>query len=143
LNQWLLLIYKIPREPTVHRVSIWRKLKQLGAMLLHDAVWVLPATPHTREQFQWLAAEIGELGGEATIWTSETTEENQRARLVKEFSTTVDDAYKEIIGQLKHKNADRAALARRYQQVLAQDYFRSKFAERARKALLDEGKGKL
>ncbi len=49
---WVLLVYKIPREPTASRAQVWRKLKRLGALLLHDAVWVLPATPWTREQFQ-------------------------------------------------------------------------------------------
>ena len=60
---WVLLVYKIPREPTASRAAVWRKLKRLGALLLHDAVWVLPATPWTREQFQWLAVEIGLQGG--------------------------------------------------------------------------------
>ncbi len=67
---WMLLVYKIPREPTSSRALVWRKLKRLGALLLHDAVWVLPATAWTREQFQWLAVEIGELGGEAYLWES-------------------------------------------------------------------------
>ena len=55
---WVLLVYKIPREPTSSRAQVWRKLKRLGALLLHDAVWVLPATPWTREQFQWFRTPI-------------------------------------------------------------------------------------
>lgn len=139
MSKWLLLVYKIPREPSVHRVSIWRKLKQLGAILLHDAVWVLPATPQTREHFQWLAAEIIELGGDATLFVSELDGESQRAGLVKEFSARVDDAYKEIIVQLRRKNPDLAALARRFQQTVAQDYFQSGLGEKVRKALLAKG----
>jgi len=42
---WVVLVYKIPREPAAGRVSVWRKLKRLGALLLHDAVWLLPETP--------------------------------------------------------------------------------------------------
>jgi len=49
MHTWVLLHYKIPREPSAQRVFIWRKLKRLGALLLHDALWVLPATPRTRE----------------------------------------------------------------------------------------------
>ena len=71
-HKWLFLIYKIPREPTAGRVSVWRKLKQLGAVLLQDAVWVLPETTRTHEQYQWLSAEITEHGGEATVWVAET-----------------------------------------------------------------------
>lgn len=68
MNQWLLLVYKVPNEPSARRVYVWRKLKRLAALLLHDTVWILPATAYTREQFQWLAAEILEMeGGEAHL----------------------------------------------------------------------------
>jgi DNA-binding transcriptional regulator PaaX len=139
LNKWLLLIYKIPREPTARRVSIWRKLKQLGAMLLHDSVWVLPATAQTREQFQWLASEIVEQGGEATLWLSELTGERQRAELEKSFSAIADQAYQEILGQLRRKKPDLPALGRRYLQIQQRDFFRSKLGEKVRQALLAKG----
>jgi DNA-binding transcriptional regulator PaaX len=139
VNKWLLLVYKIPREPTAHRVSIWRKLKQLGAKLLHDSVWLLPATPQTREQFQWLASEIVEQGGEATLWLSEMAGERERAELEKSFSETTDAAYQEILAQLRRKKADLPALGRRYQQVRAQDYFRSTLGDKVRKALVAKG----
>jgi hypothetical protein len=142
LNKWLLLVYKTPRQPTAHRVSIWRKLKQLGAVLLHDSVWVLPATPQTREQFQWVAAEILELGGEVTLWVSELAVNSDRLNLVKSFSSKTDAAYKEILRQLRRKNADLAALGRRYQQTVAQDYFQSSLADKVRRALLAKGENK-
>jgi hypothetical protein len=66
----VLLIYRIPNAPTSGRVFVWRKLKKLGAILLHDSAWVLPATPQTTEHFRWLAAEIVELKGDATVWES-------------------------------------------------------------------------
>ena len=69
-RDWLLFVYKVPSEPTARRVYVWRKLKRLGAVLLHDAVWLLPITGYTREQLQWLAAEINEMGGEALLWES-------------------------------------------------------------------------
>src|ERR1051326_7740726 len=95
-NQWLLLVYKIPRHATAHRVSVWRKLKQLGALLFSDAVWILPATPQTREQFQWLAAEILELGGQSAMFVSEIAAKKQHTQLVRAFSARTDDYYKQI-----------------------------------------------
>src|SRR4051812_28239151 len=73
LRTWMMLVYRVPNEPTASRVYVWRKLKRLGALLLQDAVWVLPATPHTREQLRWLATEIVELHGEASVWESRLT----------------------------------------------------------------------
>jgi hypothetical protein len=133
---WVLLVYKIPREPTASRAQIWRKLKRLGALLLHDAVWVLPATPWTREQFQWLAVEIGELGGEAHLWESHLLLNGQAEALVQQFRSRVDAAYQDLLEELSQEDADLVALSRKYQQVRAQDYFHSALGIQVRERLM-------
>ena len=133
---WVLLVYKIPREPTASRAAVWRKLKRLGALLLHDAVWVLPATPWTREQFQWLTVEISELGGEAYLWESHLLLNGQADTLVQQFQTRVDAAYQEILDELEQEDADLVALSRTYQQVRAQDYFHSALGTHVRERLI-------
>ena len=138
---WVLLVYKIPREPTASRAQVWRKLKRLGALLLHDAVWVLPATPWTREQFQWLAVEIGELGGEAHLWESHLLLNGQAEALVQQFQTRVDAAYQKILEDLSQEDADLVALSRTYQQVRAQDYFHSALGVQVRERLMSERGG--
>jgi DNA-binding transcriptional regulator PaaX len=136
LKSWVLLVYKIPREPTASRAYVWRKLKRLGALLMHDAVWVLPATPWTREQFQWLAVEITELGGEALLWESRLLLDGQQEALVRQFLAKVDAAYQEILEDFEKGNADLAALSRRYQQVRSQDYFHSELGKQVRTNLM-------
>ena len=135
-SSWVLLVYRIPREPTASRATVWRKLKRLGALLLHDAVWVLPATPWTREQFQWLAVEIGELGGEAHLWESRLLLNGQEEALVRQFQTRVDATYQEILDELEREDADLVALSRKYQQVRAQDYFHSELGKHVRARLM-------
>lgn len=135
MDRWLLLLYKVPHEPSAGRVFVWRKLKRLGAILLHDAVWVLPTTPWTREQLQWLASEIAELEGEAMVWESRLLS-GQDETLVNRFRAQVDKVYEDILTDLRRENADLAALSRRYQQGKAQDYFHSELGERVREALL-------
>jgi hypothetical protein len=131
-----MLHYKVPTDPTSNRVYVWRKLKALGALLLHDAIWVLPDGPRTREQFQWLAAEIGELGGEALVWESRPTLAGQTEPLVRQFMAQVSGPYNEILGALSQPDPDLTALARRYQQVRAQDYFQTELGQRVYEALL-------
>jgi hypothetical protein len=133
---WMLLVYKVPREPTSSRAYVWRKLKKLGALLIHDAVWVLPATAWTREQLQWLSVEISELEGEALLWESRLTLNGQEESLVKLFQARVDTVYQEILDELEHKEADLIALSRKYQQVRAQDYFQSPLGTLVRTRLL-------
>ena len=135
-SSWVLLVYKIPREPTAGRAYLWRKMKRLGALLLHDSVWVLPSTPWTREQLQWLAVEITELAGEAFLWESHLLLNGQGEALVQQFLAKVDTAYQEILAGLERENADLVALSRRYQQVRSQDYFQSEVGKQVRTRLL-------
>jgi hypothetical protein len=103
---------------------------------LHDAVWVLPATAWTREQFQWLAVEIGELEGEAYLWESRLLLHGQAEALVEQFQARVNSAYQEILGELEQEEADLVALSRKYQQVRAQDYFHSEVGRHVRERLM-------
>lgn len=134
--QWLLLVYRIPREPTASRVYVWRKLKQLGAISAQDAIWVLPATPRTREQFQWLASEIVELEGEASLFLSEVVFASNGPPLREQFEAPVKAAYQEILTALKRRKPNLAALSKRYQQIREQDYFHCELEEQVRKKLL-------
>src|SRR5215212_4930534 len=87
MNTWLLLHYKLPTRPSALRVYIWRKLKRLGAILLNDAVWVLPDTPRTAEHFQWLAAEIQEMQGDVNLWNRISCWASRRKR---SFSNSIN-----------------------------------------------------
>jgi hypothetical protein len=135
-SPWLLLAYKIPREPSASRVYVWRKLRKLGAVALQDAVWVLPSTAHNREQFRWLASEIDELGGETTLWESTLLSDSQASGLVDQFTAPVEKIYREILVALKKKTPDLAALGRRYQQAQLQDYFHCELGRKVRTTLL-------
>ncbi len=139
MQMWVLLHYKIPREPSAPRVYVWRKLKRLGALLLQDAVWVLPATPHTREDFQWLAMEIIEQGADATVWEAGLLLAGQEETLVRQFLAQVEVEYRALLAGLEGADPDLATLSRRYQQAQGQDYFHSDLGQRVRATLLAAG----
>jgi hypothetical protein len=122
---WVLLIYTMPREPTAPRVAVWRKLKKLGALRLHDAAWVLPATPVLLEQVRWLAAEIREGQGEALVWHAQGDIPEQDESLIAQLVAPAEMGYQAILAALDQPEADHADLARRYRQILATDYFHS------------------
>jgi hypothetical protein len=65
----------------------------LGALLLHDAVWVLPEDAKTREAFEWLAEEISEQGGTAFVWEALSLDEPQNRELVRRFRAAADTRY--------------------------------------------------
>lgn len=91
MHTWLLFLYKVPHEPSSHRVYVWRKLKRLGAILLHDAAWALPMTPRSLEQFQGLAAEIADLGGDSLLWEARLAIGKQDEALVRALMAQYDE----------------------------------------------------
>jgi hypothetical protein len=66
-DRWLLLIHQIPAKPAYLRVKIWRRLQTLGAVAIKNAVYALPVHEDMQEDFEWVAKEIVEGGGEAMI----------------------------------------------------------------------------
>jgi len=135
MTDWLLLHYKLPSKPSALRVYIWRKLKRLGAILLQEAVWVLPDNPRTSEQIQWLAAEIQEMGGDAYYWRANTILGEQEQSLVQQFNEQVDMVYSDLLKRIEKPRADLSELSKQYQQVASQDFFKSKLGMLVREKL--------
>jgi DNA-binding transcriptional regulator PaaX len=141
-DNWLFLIYKIPREPSALRVGIWRKLKALGAILTHDSVWVLPENSRHKEQFQWLANDINQQSGSASVWVSKATLEGQNAMLERAFLELVNPKYQDLLLQLEAEQPDLIAISKGYQQVKVLDHCKSELGITVRKALV-KAKGEL
>ena len=93
---WVSLSYRLPREPSRPRLAVWRRLKRLGATLLHDAVWLLPSDAKTREAFEWLAEEIEEQGGTAFVWEATSLGAEQDQTIVAQFRAAADERYAAI-----------------------------------------------
>ncbi len=101
--EWVLLSYRIPREPSTPRIAVWRKLKRLGVAQIGDGLAALPADARTLEQLEWLAEEIDEAGGSSTLWRAEMTHAAQERSLVAEMAAARAAEYDAI--------ADRARAA--------------------------------
>lgn len=135
MSTWLLLHYKLPNKPSALRVYVWRKLKRLGAILLHEAIWVLPDQPRTSEQIQWLTAEIQEMGGEAYSWRASTILGADNESITKQFKEQVDKVYADLLKRLEKSRVDLQEISREYQQAASQDFFHSKLGLRVREKL--------
>ncbi|MBA2457644.1 MAG: chromate resistance protein [Gemmatimonadales bacterium] len=93
---WCMLSYRLPREPSRLRLAVWRRLKRVGAVVLHDAVWLLPADSATREAFEWLAQEIEQQGGTAFTWEAQSLDGPQDRAIVHRFRAEADLRYTAI-----------------------------------------------
>jgi hypothetical protein len=115
-GRWVLLSYRLPREPSTPRITVWRKLERLGVARLGDGLVGLPADARTREQLDWLAAEIVEAGGTATVWLATPASAAQERAITDSMRDARAAEYAEVIEQARAAAAageDEAARALR------------------------------
>jgi hypothetical protein len=91
----------MPREPSTPRITVWRKLERLGVARLGDGLVVLPADPRTREQFDWLAAEIIEAGGVATVWLGAPVNGRDELAIADGMREARAAEYDEVVSQAR------------------------------------------
>jgi hypothetical protein len=65
--KWLLLLYRIPSEPSAPRVAAWRALKRMDGAYLQDGAYVAKPTEANRQALESLAHDIRNWGGEASL----------------------------------------------------------------------------
>ena len=146
-TRWLILVYQLPREPSRHRVAVWRKLRTLGALYLQDGAVALPEDAVTREQLEWLQLRVREAGGEATLWESKPATLAEEKALVEAFRSSREEAYAKIISEAervrrkaemggdKTLEEDLKKLERELRAERRRDYFRSPLRKEAASAL--------
>src|SRR5260370_7085506 len=95
-HSWLLLIHQLPAKPAYLRVKIWRRLQELGAIAVKNAVHALPMGEGTQEDFEWLLREIVEGGGEAFLCETRLIDGLSDDEVRKLFDQAPDADYDEI-----------------------------------------------
>jgi hypothetical protein len=85
-NKWLLLLYGLPTRKGTARVSLWRQLKKCGALALKTSAYLLPDAPAHYERLQWLAQQVRDGGGEATIIHVTEIEGLSQEDIVRQFN---------------------------------------------------------
>jgi len=94
--RWLLLIHQIPPKPNYLRVKVWRRLQRLGAAAVKNSVYVLPMSEQAQEDLQWVAREITEGGGEASICEARFVDGLSDEQVVAMFHAARDVDYAQV-----------------------------------------------
>jgi len=106
-NSWLLLLFSLPTNRNTERVAVWRRLKKMGAVQIKTSTYLLPDEPEQYEQFQWLAQQIRDYGGDSTLVRAQEIEGLTKEKVVSLFNTARDREYAAL------KKALQAFVARR------------------------------
>jgi hypothetical protein len=130
-RQWVLLSFRLPREPSTPRIAVWRKLKALGAAQLLDGLVALPLDARNREQLEWLADEVTEAGGDATIWIGRLASAAQERELALRMQEAVAADYRALVAEAEsvrkqppgRRRRSLGRLRRELHRIRKRDYF--------------------
>jgi len=92
-TSWLLLLYSLPTNRNTERVAVWRRLKKMGAVQIKTSTYLLPDEPAQHEQFQWLAQQIRDYGGDSTLVRAQEIEGLTKEKVVSLFNAARDQDY--------------------------------------------------
>src|SRR5438270_10760895 len=117
-SSWLLLLFSLPTNRKTERVAVWRRLKKMGAVQLKTSTYLLPDEPAQYEEFQWLAQQIRDYGGDSTLVRAQEIEGLATEKVVAIFNDARGEDYGELrkllqacVGRRKKTEAETGAAA--------------------------------
>jgi hypothetical protein len=141
----VLLAYRLPRVPSTPRSTIWRKLKRLGVAQISDGLVALPADARTREALEWIAEDVLEYDGEATVWLGHPADTHSTASIRDRMTAAVAAEYAAVAAEAtaargSDPTAGRriaARLRRELHRIDARDFFSPPERDTAKQAVDD------
>jgi ChrB-like protein len=139
MQEWALLVYRLPRDPSTPRIALWRRLRRLGASQLLDGLAALPLTSETQEQLEWLAEEVEQAGGSATVWLARPSTAAESRELEARMRDAADEDYARVAAAARGKTDGRTIgrLRRAVRAIGARDYFGAPGREEAERAVAE------
>lgn len=137
------MAYRVPREPSAPRIAVWRKLRSLGVAQIGDGLVALPEDARTREQLEWVAADVDAAGGSAILWRAEMVSTHDELRLIGQLQRARTEEYRTLIVQAEQTTAAPVAdqaravdrLRRELRRIRRRDFFPPPEQETARHAI--------
>jgi DNA-binding transcriptional regulator PaaX len=155
--KWHIITYRLPKEPSRHRVAVWRELRRLGAVSLQQGTWAIPAGEGFDEGFAQVVRTIDAAGGQpVTLVVAD--DDRSVAQLEQLFTEQRDLEWQEFLGdcnkyeaeledevkkgkltlaELDEEEESLERLRRWYRTIRARDLYRAPSAATAEKRLKD------
>src|SRR5437667_4282396 len=127
----------MPTSRNTERVAVWRRLKKLGAVQIKTSTYLLLDETAQYEQFQWLAQQIRDYGGDSTLVRAQEIEGLTKEKVIAMFNEARAKDYGELrkslqgfIGRRKKIDAEIAGeglerLRRQFREIREVDFFDS------------------
>ena len=138
-QSWVLLSYRIPREPSTPRIAVWRKLRELGVAQVGDGLVALPHDARTKERFEWIARQVAEAEGDAIVWVASPATRRTSGQLANEMRDARASEYQDLHAEIVSATNAGPRTVQRWRRDLRKidrrDYFRAPGRDAVRQAI--------
>ena len=97
--QWIVFVYRLPAQPSRHRVAVWRELRRIGALPIQQSIYILPDEQTNQDALARVAATVEAAGGESYLLKAEAVDEATRTRLEAAQLQAVEEEYQEFLSE--------------------------------------------
>ncbi|MGW6195540.1 Chromate resistance protein ChrB [Kribbella sp. NPDC055110] len=153
--RWLLISVTTGSDASL-RVHVWRQLRKLGAVYLHNSVCLLPEVGQVPQTVHRLVARVNSSGGKARVLHTELVDPAEEALVIAEQRADRDVEYGEVLervpaflseiaketerkratyAEVEESEADLERFERWMASIEARDYFAAAGGQAARKAV--------
>ncbi|MET7665306.1 Chromate resistance protein ChrB [Streptomyces sp. NPDC055059] len=97
MTQWVVLVLRLPSQPSRHRVAVWRELRRVGALSLGQGVWAVPEVPVFADGVQRALELTERANGEAIVLRASGREADDAARFQALFTAAREEDWAEFV----------------------------------------------
>lgn len=106
-TDWLVVIARLPAQPSRHRVAVWRELRRSGALPLGGGTWLLPAgraADDIVEQIRELVSRADD--GELFVLAAHPHDEPTGVQLQASYTGSVEAEWLEFLSECDKYDAE-------------------------------------
>jgi ChrB-like protein len=97
VQRWLVLVVRVPAEPSRHRVAVWRELRRIGALSLGQGTWAVPNVPGVASGVSRVDELVRRGEGEVVVLEAVGRDDQDAARLAALFTADREDEFREFL----------------------------------------------
>jgi len=96
---WIVFVYRLPAQPSRHRVGVWRELRRIGALPIQQSIYILPDGKENLQALARVASIVEGVGGESYLLKAEAIDGPTRSRLEAARLQAVEEEYQEFLSE--------------------------------------------
>jgi hypothetical protein len=97
--RWMVLLFRVPAEPSRHRVAVWRELRRTGAVSLGQSAWLVPAAPAFADGIGRAVQLVQAAGGEAIVLDASGHQPADTERLAAVYTAARQAEWTEFLAE--------------------------------------------